>query len=407
MRFQLLFLCLFTINFSISAQYLKKDSIKNTIENPSEIITPNLLSTHPLGIYISRIYHNFKIQSDRKPSFSFDISNGNVWLPFVKSYELTDPIDQQKAEGIVWHEREFKFDLTKVPAKTKEFSADGVLRSYRLTFCLPVNINQELSISIRAYSLDKGKYPLSFITSDATIEWFHSNIKGGDDPFARRFYGLNKAGITYKDENDKFIKMNAGDFIIPGVELNYFYYPKLNINKTRNIYLNFGVHAGVNTSRVNPVTDIGISASILKKALIKNKNIFTVGLSTGALRQRVFQFGDRVDISNHVFLYSLEGLINYRKQLKEGRSISYGINYNLQTSYNKPSDFDQIVLTGIRKSTQWHYAFSHLYRNVQGWSFIFTHTNKRFSYYLSLREDLKVDNAPDIQTGAGVKVSLK
>jgi len=405
MKFQLFF-CLCAISLSGSAQSLK-DSIKTSIENTSEIIKPNLLSTHPLGIDISRINHNFNIRPAQKPSFSFDISSGNVWLPYVKSYELTDPADQKKAEGIVWHEREAKFDLTKVPATTKEFSADGVLRSYRLTFDLPLNISHELSFSIRSYSLDKGKFPFSSITSDAAIEWFHSHIKGGDDPFARRYYGYNKAGISYKDENNRFINMNAGDFVIPGLEVNYFYYPKLNMNTKRNVYMNFGYHLGLNTSRYNPTADMGISASVLKKAVVRNKNILTLGLSSGALRQRVFQFGDRVDISDRAFLYSFEGLISYKKQLKEGRSISYGINYSLQTSYNKPSDFDHIVLTGLRQSTQWHYTFTHLYTSVQGWSFIFTHTNKCLSYYLYLREDLKADNAPDLQTGIGIRIPVK
>ncbi|MGO4819242.1 alpha/beta hydrolase-fold protein [Flavobacterium sp. W22_SRS_FP1] len=44
---------------------------------------------------------------------------------------------------------------------------------------------------------------------------------------------------------------------------------------------------------------------------------------------------------------------------------------------------------------------------LEGWSFICSYSVKQFSYYVYIREDLKLDNAPDLQTGFGVKMSLK
>ena len=405
MKCYILFLLVF-ISFA-SAQSTKKDLSTFEIENSTAIIKPNLLSNHPLGMYISRINHNFKIRSPEKYSFSLEVSSGNVMLPYVKSYELTNPTDRKLAESVAWNNREFQFDLKKVPAKTREFIADGIIRSYKFTFTLPLSINHELGFGIRSYSLDGGNYPFSFFTCDQSIEWFHSNIAGGEDPFSRRHYGLNKAGISYKDENNNFITMNNGDFRIPGIEVNYFYYPILDINKKHKIYLNFGTHLGVNISKYNPVADIGISSSAIKKIVVKDKNILTVGLSAGALRQHIIQFGNGVNISNQTFLYSFEGLIDYKKKFKNNAYISYGINYAFQTSYNKKNDFDHIILTGERIKTHWQETMSHLYENLEGWNFIFTYSVKQFSYFVYFREDLTLDNAPDLQTGFGVKLSFK
>jgi hypothetical protein len=407
MKYRLLIFILFGLISFASAQSSNEDLMSLEIEKTSDIIKPNLLSNHPLGMYISRINHNFKVRSPEKFSFSLDVSSGNVMLPYVKSYELTNPTDREFAASFPWHDREFKFDLNTVPAQTKEFIADGVIRSYKFTFSLPLSLHHELNFGVRAYSLDRGKYPFSVFTSDESIEWFHSTIAGGEDPFSRRYYGLNQAKISYRDENNNFITMNNGDFRIPGIEINYFYYPQLEMNQSHKIYLNFGTHLGINISKYNPVADIGISSSAIKKIVVRDKNILSIGLSTAALRQRIFQFGDRVNISNKKVLYSFEGLIDYKRKLKNNNSLSYGVNYAFQTSYNNKNDFNHIILTGERIKTHWQQTLSHLYRNLEGWNFICTYTVKQFSYYISLREDLRLDNAPDLQTNFGVKIYLQ
>ena len=390
-----------------SGQTSEQDLIRTEIENTTDLIKPNILSNHPLGMYISRINHNFRVRSPEKYSFSFEVSSGNVMLPYVKSYTLTNPADRANAAQFPWHDREFKFDLKTVAAQTSSFTADGVIRSYKFTFSLPLSVNHELTFGIRSYSLDGGKYPFSIFTSDESIEWFHSTIAGGEDPFSRRYYGLNKAKISYQDENNASLTMNNGDFRIPGMEINYFYYPKLEMNKKHRIYMNFGALFGINMSRYNPVMDIGFSSSAIKKMIVKDKNILTVGISAGALRQRLFQFGDRVNFSDRSFLYSFEGLIDYKRKLQNNNTISFGINYTFQTPYNNKNDFNHIVLTGERVKSHWQETLSHLYENLDAWNFICTYSVKQFSYFIYIREDLTLDNAPDLQTGFGVKMSFK
>jgi hypothetical protein len=407
MKYYLLFFVFLIFNGVSTAQSNKSDFWNEELENSSDIIKPNTLSTHPFGIYISRLNHNFNVRSTDKYSFAFEVSSGNVVLPYVKSYELTDPNDREISKNQPWHSREFSFDLDKVPSKIKEFEADGVIRSYRFNFTLPLTVNHELSFSLRANSLDRGKYPYSIFTSDESIEWFHRNIAGGKDPFSRYHYGINQAGIAYKDENNKVLTMDNNDFLISGLDINYTYYPKLEMNEKHHIYLNFGAQLGINTSKYNPASDFGISSSILKKMIIKDKNILSFGLSLGVLRQHIFEYGDGVNLSNQDFLCSFEGLINYKVKLKNNNRISYGINYNFQNSYNKKKDMDYIVLTGQRINTHWQKTISHLYEDLEGWSAICTYSTKRFSYFVYLREDLNLDNAPDLQTGIGIKMSIK
>ncbi|RUT71623.1 hypothetical protein D0817_02745 [Flavobacterium cupreum] len=407
MKHSLLLFIFFVFSCHAIAQSDNNDFWNKEMENSSDIIKPYILSTHPFGIYISRLNHNFNVRSPDKYFFLFEVSSGNIVLPYVKSYELTDPNDQKTAENLPWHDREYSFDLNKVPSKIKEFAADGVIRSYRFTFTLPITVHHELNFSLRANSLDGGKYPYSIFTSDETIEWFHRNIAGGKDPFSRQYYGLNKAGISYKDENDKVLTMNNGNFTIPGIDINYNYYPKLEMNEKHYIYLNFGAQLGINTSRYNPVADFGISSSILKKMIIKDKNILSFGASGGILRQHFIEYGDRVNISNQDFLYSFEALVQYKIKLKNKNHLSYGINYNFQTSYFKKKDIDHIVLTGERINTHWQKTISHLYDNLEGWNFICTYSTRKFSYFVYFREDLNLDNAPDFQTGIGLKMAIK
>ena len=111
-------------------------------------------------------------------------------------------------------------------------------------------------------------------TSDEFIEWIHSNIAGGEDPFARKYYGLNHAGIRYIDENGKILHLDKGNLIISGIEFSYNYYPQFKLLKKKNIYTNYGLQLGVNVSEINASLDLGFNSSIVKKIKIKTNNEF-------------------------------------------------------------------------------------------------------------------------------------
>ena len=135
-------------------------------------------------------------------------------------------------------------DQETTPADYMNIVIDAVIKEFRLGINIPISKTMKLGITLRSYLITKGKYPFSFFTGDESIEWFHSNLIGGEDPYGRRYYGLNKVNFEYTDRNNNTLKLNNNDFFIGGIEFNHFYYPDLSINKTKNIFMNFGSHLG-------------------------------------------------------------------------------------------------------------------------------------------------------------------
>jgi hypothetical protein len=393
---------------SFGSCYSQTVSDTNNVSNLNynHLFVPAMTSTHPLGVFMSRISHNFQLLPEKTSSIAFNISSGNTWLPYVKGYMPLLEQDINAMEKIVWSAREYSFDLLNSPSKTIEFHADGIIRHYQLKLSVPVSDNWELKVSTRAFSVDPGNFPFSTITSDRLIEWFHSNVGGGEDPFARKVYGFNKTRISYTDPNGKNFYLTNGDFIFSGIELSCYYYPPFTSLIKRKIYLNFGLLTGINTSKINPSADIGFNTSINKQLSIGSKRNLQFGLSTGILRPGVLTNSEGVQISNSKFLLTAEILLNYQKMIGRNSQISIGTSYFIQSPYNKKEEFNSMVLTGERISSHWHYAVSHLYRNLSYNTLFITYTKGCFSLSAYLEEDLLVDNAPDVQTGMAVKVNF-
>jgi hypothetical protein len=324
----------------------------------------------------------------------------------VIAYDPVLEVDRMAMRNLVWHEREGSYDKSS-PARTTEFHADGVMRQYQIRFNFPLSENHEIKVSHRMLSLDPGNVPYSLVTSDQFIEWFHSNISGGEDPFARKVYGLNQAKIRYTDANGKSMHLDNGDFIFSGMDLSYYYYPDFKLLEERNIYSHAGLQVGMNLSKVNPSLDVGLNFAFLKKMkLMKNTKELCIGVSGGAMRQKLVRHEDAVDFNNRKYLFSSEWLLEYVKHLDERRYISLATTWFIQSSYNKKRDYDFIVLSGDRITTHWHYAISHLYREITAHSLVLTYAHGNITLWIYIREDLLVDNAPDAQTGMGVRFNL-
>src|SRR5690606_33305720 len=99
-----------------------------------------------------------------------------------------------------WHDRPFTFiDQETTPADYMNIVVDAVIKEFRLNFAIPINQQHEINLNFRHYWITKGKYPFSIFTGDESIEWFHSNIAGGEDPYGRRYYGMNQVNFRYLD----------------------------------------------------------------------------------------------------------------------------------------------------------------------------------------------------------------
>ncbi len=361
----------------------------------------NTLSTHPFGIYISRINNNFQTGQYPHYSFEFNISSGNVWWPYVKSYTPTDKSVRDEMRKHVWHERETYFDKNS-PAKTREITVDGTIRLYKIDFTVPVFKNQEIKIFAKAFSMDNFHFP--YITSDQFIEWFHNNITREGDVFGRQEYGFDRVFYYYKDVNGKEINLSGNDFVFSGLAIAYYYYPGLKSFNKHNFFLNLGGQLGFNTTKVNPSMDLGINSTLTKIFDFK-KRALILAFSGGILRQKLIPFGEGVEISTRKFLYSGELLFTYRKKLKNNNCLDFTTTYYVQSAYNTPGEFDYIVLTGYRRR-HWNHPILDLYHPLTGNSFMISFSSTNFSFSVYLREDLKVDNAPDIQVGYAFKVKI-
>ena len=399
-----LLLMLLIFECGVCSSQTKNDSINCIKLNTDPTFFINRQSTHPLGIFMSRIDHNFRIAPVRKTSLALNVSNGNVWLPYVKAYFPLNESDRNAMRSIVWHEREGNFDKANTPSQTMEFHADAIIRLYQLNFNIPLSVKSELSIATRAFSVDAGKVPYSLLSSDRFIEWYHSNLSRFEDPFARKVYGFDKVKIQYKDKSGKEFELKNGDFVFSGFEMSYYYYPAFKRLEKNKIYTNFGFQLGVNTTAINPSADLGFNSSLIKQFNLKSGKQIHFGISGAALRQKLLSFGEGVQLSNNKYLLSTEFLLEYVIPLKRNSCFSIATTYFIQSSYNKNSERDYYVLTGERISTHWSYSISHLYRVLTANYFMIAFSKGAFAVSVYVREDLLVDNAPDVQTGIGFKV---
>ncbi|NVK52458.1 MAG: hypothetical protein HWD85_05945 [Flavobacteriaceae bacterium] len=383
----------------------QKDSVyfKNGIENPS------LSTTHHFGIFSARIQSNFKHHSPKKTSFLVSYASGNTFHPFVEAYLPKDLSIREQFSKQVWYNRQFNFiDQATTPAEYMNIVIDAVIKEFRLQLSIPLHKQHEINIALRSYLITKGKYPFSFFVGDEFIEWFHSNIAGGEDPYGRRYYGLNQVNFKYTDRNGKILELKQNDFFLGGIELSHYYYPKL--LEKQKVYINFGSHIGINTSQFNTSVDVGLSTNIVKNYVLKSNNEFNIGLGASLLRKNAINFGsNQIDLGNNRFLGNFEGEIEFTKYTRKKNFHSFGIHYQFQTQYNAVQEEDYYHLKGKWKEINagWQHGFTTLYEGLSAWTFLYAYNKPNYKITLYFKEDFLVNNAPDVQTGISIQIPLK
>ncbi|GAA4280276.1 hypothetical protein [Gaetbulibacter aestuarii] len=398
-------LCILGSLLSMVCLSQENDSIvfKNGIDNPS------LLTTHHFGIFSSRINTNFKLQSPQKTTFTFNHISGNTFHPYVEAYFPKDPTVREQLSHIIWHDRPFNFiDQETTPADYMNIVVDAVIKAFRVGISIPLSKTHELDIQLRSYVITKGTYPFSIFTGDEIIEFFHSHIAGGEDPYGRKYYGFDQVHFEYLDRNGNTLQLNNNDFFIGGIELNHFYYPKLKMNKNAHVFLNFGTHLGLNTSKYNTAVDLGVSANAVKQIPLKNNLEFNVAVGANVLRKNVINFKEVMDLGNNPYLATLEGNLELVRFTKRKNYNAFGVNYQIQSRYNKKVEADYYKLLGKWREINggWQHGVETLYKALSNWSFIYTYGTPKLQLSLYIKEDFVVNNAPDLQTGIGLKVPV-
>lgn len=378
--------------FLITGKLVAQDSLN--------FFKPYILSNHPLGVFMSRINHNFSYHPSSK-KIAFTLSRGNVWLPFAASYLPNDVSIQKEFEEIIWHYRPAEFERRGITNyRSREIEADGIFSTYFITFKSPLNKKFDVSSNIRFFSLTGGSVPYSLLTSDEFIEWFHSNIAGGEDAFGRKNQPFGEAKFIYKDVNNQEIKLKKNDFLISEFSNSINYYPTW---KTGRTHFNFsGLFGGAQLNSSVQI-DVGFSGSAIRQFRLK-KNRLDWGCSLGVLFPSAFQKA-AVIINNVNYLFSLENHLNYVFKGKKEDWIA-GLNFHMQSNYHSMEERDFHVIERRELTSHDHMGVSHLTRWLQGWTFIIGRNKGKWSIHWFLREDLWVDNAPDAQTGWGIQRKL-
>jgi hypothetical protein len=395
-------LCLL-VCFSSKAQQADSLVLKNGIDSP------NHLTTHHFGMFISRVSTNFKHKAPVKTTFSFNQSSGNLFHPYVEAYFPKDRETRERFSNTVWYQRSFDFiDQETTPADYMNIVIDAVIKEFRTTLNIPLSHQHELTIAVRSHLITKGKYPFSIFTSDETIEWFHSNIAGGEDPYGRRYYGLNQVNFKYTDRDGEILEFENNNFFIGGIEINHHYYPKLIINDTKNIFINFGTHLGLNTAKYNTSIDIGISTNAIKKIELKNNYELNVALGINLLRKNIVDFQNNIDLGNNPYLGTAESSVEITKYTKKGNYNAFSINYQLQSRYNRKEETNYYTFAGNWDEINggWQYGVSTLYKTLTNWDFTYTYGTSNLQLALYVKEDFKINNAPDFQTGLNIKIPI-
>ena len=382
---------------------------KDTIHIKNGIDRPNILPIHHFGLFSARINQNFKTRVPQKSTFIFTLSSANTFHPFVEMYLPENESDRKLQREQIWFNRRFTFiDQKTTPSKYSNIVVDAVFKNLRIDFNTKINKNQELSITLRSYLVTKGKYPFSFFTNDQTIEWFHSNIAGGEDPFGRKYYGLDQVNVKYQDRNEKTLALKDGQFLIGGIEFNHFYYPDIINLKEKNIGLNFGSHLGINTSKFNPSIDIGFSGNIIKKWILKSDKEIRSSFGTALLRKNILNFKDVMDLGNNKFLGSTEAMVEFTKYTAKKNYYSVSVNYQIQTPFFKRQEADYYQLIGKWEEIHsgWQNGFEKMYEYLSSWSWLYSFGTKKYTFAIYVKEDLYLNNSPDIQTGISLKIPL-
>ncbi|WGD33919.1 hypothetical protein [Olleya sp. YS] len=399
-RYYLLLLFCFISLFSIAQEDVDLDRFTK-----NNITKPNILSTHSFGVFFNRLQGHFEREAPNKNYINFSIESGNIWSPPVNVYIPKNEADRAIVRGYNWDQAHRAFDENTIDKDSFNLANDGVIKGFKAAVNIRLAEKHELQIGIRTYLLTKGKTPFSIFTNDTIIEDFHDNIAGGNDPFDRRVFGLNKANITYNDRAGNTVTIDAGDFFATGIEASYYYYPDFIKNKT--IGVNFGGHLGANLSKSNSSLDFGVSANAIKTIGINDRNTFNLGLSLGSLRKGLVNFkSDNVMFGTNNFIGFLETALEYSFISKKGTIHTFGTDFYFQTSLNKKDELEYIIpIRNEMAFNSWGQGVTNLYKNNNYWTFIYSFGKKTTTFFY-VQQDLTVNNNPDIQTGFGFRFNI-
>ena len=389
----------------ISVEIYGFQTLENDTITAKDILKPNILSTHPFGLFFNRIQGNFKTKPSINSQLSLNLDSGNVWGTPITVYIPNDPNIRNEIKALEWDQAQYFYDEESLDAEVYSLQIDGVIKSFRVNGTFAINERSELVIATRLFMLTEGKSPFSIFTSDKFIENFHSKIAGGNDPFDRQVFGLNNAQITYTDRNGRTLDLGKNDVIFGGFETSYYYYPTNWGNEA--LKLNIGSHLGINLSKYNSSLDVGASINGIYTYNIGHASNINFGVGIGAMNKGIIKLqNDNLDFGSNSFIGHLETVIEFNFNSKKDVIHAIGLDYYLQTRLFKRSELDySILIRHPDAHNSWGHGVTNLYKTNNYWSLYYAF-GKKVIKSLYLQQDFQVNNNPDIQTGIGVSFQL-
>jgi hypothetical protein len=394
------FLCLF------SRAQTPRDS---TLVINDGLIKPNLISVHHFGLFLGRMEQDFKVKSNPKTTLNFQLKSGNIFHPYVESYLPADPAIRAGFADETWFFRQFDYvDQQTTPAEIQNIVIDAVYKTLRADIVIPFNDYHELRLGLRAFATIKGSPLDSPLTGDDFIEWFHSNVAGGEDAFGRRFYGLNEVNINFRDRNGRTLSMDHGDVILGGIETAYTYHLPWKKANDRGWFLNTTSQLSINTHRYNRGLDMGTGMSVLKKINHHDRSKFWIGLGSSVLATRLIDRSENIEIINNRFLNNNELSVQWVHTTVKGNENRIMLHYQNQSPYFDRDEQDYFHLKGAWDAINqgWHHGYTTLIENTSFYTLVYSHIRKSWALQAYLKQDLAVNMAPDLETGVSLTVPL-
>jgi hypothetical protein len=364
---------------------------------------PVVQGTHPFTTFYGRIHPLFSLPVKRQ-AISFSYASGNVWLPPVKTYYPLYDSAFNRLHQVPWHKRDSVYRLMPQYHDSSQFSADGVLRTFHFSYQRRWGSSGAWQLLARGLLVTPGRYTL--LVSDRFIEQFHSHIAGGTDPFSRRIYGFNGAGIHYTARNGKSMHLGNNRFVFQGLDAAYVYQLPSNFLRKYHMRVLLQSQLTFNTSSFYRAIDAAGAVQAVKTIEFPHHQHLQVAASFQSIHLDVLSGGKAESFTSYPHIWQYAALCSYSGLLcRSGFNWQVTAMFNRQRALSNPDETDKQVIAGSRYTTHWHMASTHLYRPTESWVLIFTLGNRwKWSYYL--RQDFLVDNAPDFQTGASAAFSF-
>ncbi|MGB3591889.1 MAG: hypothetical protein WBA16_09435, partial [Nonlabens sp.] len=331
------------------------------------IIKPNLISTHHFGLFMGRMEQDLKIFSNVSWTFNIEVQSGNIFHPLVQSYLPQDPSIRAQFEDITWYFRQFDYvNQQSTPAKIQQIEIDAVYKTFRPSITIPLNPRHEIKLGLRAFTTVEGNLLNSPLTGDNFIEWFHSNVAGGEDAFGRRFYGLNEVNVNYIDRDGRRLQLDNGDVILGGLELGHVFHIPIKKLNERGFYLNLTSQMSWNTSRFNKGIDLGTGVAVIKEINLHSRSSLWGSVATSFLQRDLLSSDDNVELGNTAGLLNYEIALQWSHKTLKNNLNKIVLHYQNQSPYFDRGEKDYFHLKGAWDAINqgWHHGYTTLIENT-------------------------------------------